>query len=514
MVDIYPCARYTIHMYGDTKTAYDRLIQEHESPDALLDAIICGDKPIMTTTTETRTDLSRVKALDSRLTDQYNDVLKIESHLTRQLVSFQANKARPGYRWYKYKEAFSAALVEYFLRKYNVTSGTILDPFAGAGTTLFAASAIGLDAEGIELLPVGGEIFRARKQLERDRVGESLDVLRKWIEKRPWKNGQIVERLPSLRITDGAYPTETEKAIGRYIAACRKEGNEAASLLRFALMCILEVISYTRKDGQYLRWDYRSGRRVGKKPFNKGDIRAFDEAISSKLNEIRHDVVHNADSFFTKQTHVGRIHLHEGSCLYIMQTLPDASYDAIMTSPPYCNRYDYTRTYALELALLGVDEEHIRHLRQEMLSCTVENRSKDLLALNPQWTKAVNAADEQDLLQNILKYLDEQKIQGTLNNNSIPRMVRGYFYEMACVIYECARVLKRGGLMFMVNDNVRYAGAPVSVDLILSDIANKLGFIVDKILVLPNGKGNSSQQMGKHGRETLRKCVYVWRMTR
>jgi len=197
-----------------------------------------------------------------------------------------------------------------------------------------------------------------------------------------------------------------------------------------------------------------------------------------------------------------------------MQTLPDASYDAIMTSPPYCNRYDYTRTYALELALLGVDEEHIRHLRQEMLSCTVENRSKDLLALNPQWTKAVNAADEQDLLQNILKYLDEQKIQGTLNNNSIPRMVRGYFYEMACVIYECARVLKRGGLMFMVNDNVRYAGAPVSVDLILSDIANKLGFIVDKILVLPNGKGNSSQQMGKHGRETLRKCVYVWRMTR
>jgi len=29
--------------------------------------------------------------------------------------------------------------------------------------------------------------------------------------------------------------------------------------------------------------------------------------------------------------------------------------------------------------------------------------------------------------------------------------------------------------------------------------------------VLPNGKGNSSQQMGEHGREELRKCVYVWR---
>ncbi|MFO7631204.1 MAG: site-specific DNA-methyltransferase, partial [Caldilinea sp.] len=61
------------------------------------------------------------------------------------------------------------------------------------------------------------------------------------------------------------------------------------------------------------------------------------------------------------------------------------------------------------------------------------------------------------------------------------------------------------------NDNVRYAGASVSVDLILSAMAESLGFIVDKVLVLPNGKGNSSQQMRQHGREALRKCVYVWR---
>lgn len=63
----------------------------------------------------------------------------------------------------------------------------------------------------------------------------------------------------------------------------------------------------------------------------------------------------------------------------------------------------------------------------------------------------------------------------------------------------------------MVNDNVRYAGASVSVDLILSAMAEELGFEVETILVLPTGKGNSSQQMGEHGREALRKCVYVWR---
>ena len=37
-------------------------------------------------------------------------------------------------------------------------------------------------------------------------------------------------------------------------------------------------------------------------------------------------------------------------------------------------------------------------------------------------------------------------------------MVKGYFFEMACIIQECSRVLKPGALLFMVNDNVRYSG--------------------------------------------------------
>ena len=146
-----------------------------------------------------------------------------------------------------------------------------------------------------------------------------------------------------------------------------------------------------------------------------------------------------------------------------------------------------------------------------MLSCTVENRAKDLLSMNPCWHPAITAADEQPLLQRILAYLDDQRQLELLNNNGIPRMVRGYFYEMACVIAESARVLKQGAPLIMVNDNVRYAGASVSVDIILCELAAKLGFEVQSVMVLPNGKGNSSQQMGAHGRDPLRKCVYIWR---
>ena len=243
-------------------------------------------------------------------------------------------------------------------------------------------------------------------------------------------------------------------------------------------------------------------------------LASFSKAISLKIKEIIEDLQPTIrQSNFLPTSHItrGSIKLYQGSCLQVMPTLPSNSYDAVMTSPPYCNRYDYTRTYALELALLGIDDKGLLNLRQDMLSCTVENRVKDLLKINPQWGLAIESAERQTLLQSILRYLEEQKTKGSLNNSGIPRMVRGYFYEMACVISEAARVLKPGSHLFMVNDNVRYAGASISVDLILSSLAENLGFNIENILILPNGKGNSSQQMGVHGRDELRKCVYVWR---
>jgi len=462
---------------------------------------------------EQQAALTEIDTLDSKLMQHFHSKIRVQPALTRQLVSFQANKPMPTYRWYKYKEAFSASLIEILLSKYGIASGKLLDPFAGSGTALFAASGAGIDADGIELLPVGQQIILARECLDREFTKDDFNSLKRWGTERPWCQSKVRIPLSELRITAGAYPKQTFELIEQYMGAWQRENDRVQSVLRFALLCVLESIGYTRKDGQYLRWDYRSGRRLGTRPFNKGEILNFDKAICSKINEICSDLEAGKDTseLFSIKVLQGDIRLFCGSCLDVMPELSENSYDVVVTSPPYCNRYDYTRTYALELALLGIGEKEISRLRQEMLSCTVENRAKDLLKINPAWRNAIAAADSQELLQAVLRYLEEEKAEGRLNNNGIPRMVRGYFYEMACVIGECARVLKPNVLLFMVNDNVRYAGASISVDMILSNIAEKLGFNIENILVLPNGKGNSSQQMGKHGRDPLRKCVYVWR---
>ena len=389
----------------------------------------------------------------------------------------------------------------------------MLDPFAGSGTALFVAGGLGMKAEGIELLPIGRTIIETRQIIEGGLDNKAIKRLAFWRDKRPWRQITSAKPISELRITRGAYPAETLEAIGCFLKASEQEDKRVKAVLLFALLCILESVSYTRKDGQYLRWDYRAGRSHGRKIFDKGEIFSLEKAITHKLHEFISDLrsAEQPEDLFRTTPTKADVRLYGGSCLEILPRLSTESYDCLITSPPYCNRYDYTRTYALELALLGVDERGMRKLRQEMLSCTVENRAKDLLAMNPKWNRAILAADVQALLQSILAYLDSQKDLGVLNNNGIPRMVRGYFYEMACVIAECARVLKRGAPLMMVNDNVRYAGASIPVDIILSEVAEQLGFRAEQILVLPNRKGNSSQQMGAHGRKALRKCVYIWR---
>lgn len=452
--------------------------------------------------------------LDNLLEQKFSDKLIICRDLSRLLVSFQGNKNRSSYRWYKYKEGFSASLVDYLLNENGLENGKVLDPFAGSGTTLFVATERSLNADGIEILPISQELIKKRIALENDFSENDAFEIEKIIQSKIWQTVENKISLNELRITRGAYPPETKENIEKYLSFLVNEKREnIRNVLELALFCVLESISYTRKDGQYLRWDDRSGRREGvKKPFDKGNIPDFATAIDLKVKEIVNDLLgKTSGSLFQNNLQRGEINLFEGSCLEIMPTLSADYYDALITSPPYCNRYDYTRTYALELALLGIDEKGLTDLRQSLLSCTVENKAKDLLNINPKWKTAIEVADNQKLLQEILKYLENEKEEKRLNNTGILRMVRGYFYEMACVIAESARVLKPNAPLIMVNDNVRYAGVSISVDLILSDFAENLGFEVEKIMVLPNGKGNSSQQMGEHGREVLRKCVYVWR---
>ena len=200
--------------------------------------------------------LREIDHLDKQLQHHFQTKFLVQPALTRLLVSFQANKTRPIYRWYKYKEAFSASLVELLLEKYRLNQGKILDPFAGSGTALFAVSDLGLDADGIELLPIGQQIIETKKVLNSEFISDDLIRLKTWLSSQRWKQNDQECCLPEFRITKGAYSTEHKRAIQQYLGACYQENQRVRKVLLFS-MRLKSLAHYTpivRNQGHCARF--------------------------------------------------------------------------------------------------------------------------------------------------------------------------------------------------------------------------------------------------------------------
>ena len=151
------------------------------------------------------------------------------------------------------------------------------------------------------------------------------------------------------------------------------------TMISLACMSVLESVSFTSKDGQYLRWDSRSGKRV-RTSTQKKSVLPFTTAISNRLDEMCEDI-----EVLKEQYGRGFPELINGSSFDHLRVVPRGSIDMVVTSPPYANRYDYTRIYALELAWLGYDDAAIKELRQRMLSATVEEQIQEQLAVQHIW---------------------------------------------------------------------------------------------------------------------------------
>jgi DNA modification methylase len=461
------------------------------------------------------------------LEQQYADLLEETARFDRRWVSYQGNKGEILHSWMKYREGFSAQLVECLLDEFDIHPGdTILEPFSGSGTTLLVAKSRGINSVGIEILPVCHLAWDAKSLVFDYDLDELNRIYETIVEVSPH---QPMAAFPHLAITDGAFPQETENELMFFTHWVEQlnVSEEAKLLLRLVLTSILEEVSYTRKDGQYLRWDSRSRKMQqrnesrtarGKKPIkgmHKGDLPAVKEVFLRAFATIMADI----GELQGRPGPESRQKLIKGSTLTTLPILEEDRFDSVITSPPYCNRYDYTRTYALELAYLGVGEEGVRELRQSQLSCTVENRSKTnslrshytSLGQLDRYERIMGAVLGNPVFNEINRALWLRWKRGQINNRGILPMVKGYFIELSFVFAEILRTCRSGACVAFVNDNVRYGGEVIPVDLLSTNLAETLGFEPVKVYVLPQRKGNSSQQMGRFGREALRKSITVWK---
>ena len=231
-------------------------------------------------------------------------------------------------RWLKYKEGFSAELVQALLA--HTSAKTVLDPFSGSGTSALTASSLGMRGTGIELMPLGNmaarAIIAASNGLQYDEYARASNGLIDALSADIYDDALLFPHVP---ITEHAFPEDTEKDLAKareYISGIAD--SSLSTILTLACVSVLEEVSYTRKDGQFLRWDPQSGRKVSRK-LHKASLPRLSEALRRRLDEIAEDLPS------LKQKYGGSIpEFIDGSSLTELRKMPAESFDAVVTSPP------------------------------------------------------------------------------------------------------------------------------------------------------------------------------------
>lgn len=394
------------------------------------------------------------------------------------LVTYVPNKKEPIYNWFKYKEGFSKALIERIFDCWQVPEGElVLDPFAGCGTTLLAAKDLGYEAVGTDILPVA--VFVTKVKIDDSYDLAEIDRAIKKLGKE--KYSEPKSSFPAVAIINKAFPDFVQRELLFYKEKILECPAPVRNFLLLGLLSILEEVSYTSKDGQFLRLV----------PKNIPPVR---ETLLRQLQKMYFDLLQRDGQLFKRKKGKATILPSDARQLCLPKRY-DGKIGIVVTSPPYLNRYDYSRTYALELCTLFVqDFEGLRKIRHSLLRSHIESKESEQKVLK------IPALTE------ILSNLEGKE----LNNDRIPIMIRGYFEDMNLVLAGLYKTLKPGGLIVLVVANARFEGEMVPVDLLLSEIAESYGFRTEKIWIT-RYKGNSSQQMGKYGRVPVRESIVFWR---
>jgi hypothetical protein len=263
----------------------------------------------------------------ARLEKKYRDLLQVRPE-ARRLVTYVLNKDVPVYNWFKFKEGFSRQLVVELIAQFQLTrKDFVFDPFAGCGTTLLTCKELGIAAAGIDVLPTSAFVAKVKLLDWRD-----LDQLLSAVQQLmaiPFREPRI--SWPNVRIINLAFTPEVQSQILFFKEEIDKFAPPIRDFLMLGLLSILEAVSRTSKDGQFLRLVEKSS-----PPVVRDALRAILSTMISDLSQ-QQQILFKAGKV--------RANVSQGDARD--ERWAEQHHEriaAIITSPPYLNRYDYSRT--------------------------------------------------------------------------------------------------------------------------------------------------------------------------
>ncbi len=404
------------------------------------------------------------------------------------VVGATANKLlfedRAAHDWYRFVLSYPPHLVRDYLNRFEIGGrDLVLDPFCGTGTTLVECKKLGIRSAGLEANPVAhfaastktrwdlnpNDLLSASKKIaaaaEREidaslGPGASLPLFAKGASQQPPHLRTLSKELAKLILTNSISPLPLHKSL-ILIDHLRKAAVNLGEHMRLAMAkALVSSIS-----------NLHFGPEVGVRGF-KQDV----DVTEAWLSEVR-IIAQDLADLSAKRDAEASVHLADARSASIY--LNPRSVAAVITSPPYPNEKDYTRTTRLEGVLLGFIQS------KEDLRAT----KKTLVRSN---TRSVYVADDDDKwiagipeVARIAEAIERRRIEMGKTSGferQYHRVTRLYFGGMARHLAELKKVLKPGArLAYVVGDQASYLRVMIRTGQILAQIAQHLGYAVDSI---------------------------------
>lgn len=387
--------------------------------------------------------------------------------------------------WYRFVLSFPPHLVRDYLNVFGAgSSETILDPFCGAGTTLVECKKLGIPSIGIESNPMAyfasavkinwsvdpAELSDYADEVIATAVEDSdLNGLDDWnglpLFQGNGRSGQHLRTLPPeqarLLLRDSISPAPLHRALV-LLDAIDTCGNP--QFRKYGRLALANALVHRISN---LKFGPEVG--VGHVKDDAPVLDAWLDCIRSIVRDIR--LVGDGNGVPSDAL--------KADSREVYRTLEPASVDAVITSPPYPNEKDYTRTTRLESVLLGLirNRQDLRSLKQGLV------RSN---------TRSVYKADTDDRevsdhaeIQHIASSIERRRVE--LGKTSgferlYPRVTQLYFGGMARHLASLRPALKpRARLAYVVGDQASYLRIMIRTGNLLADLARSLGYRVNGI---------------------------------
>lgn len=397
--------------------------------------------------------------------------------------------------WYRFVLSFPPHLVSDYIDRFGLNENSrVLDPFCGTGTTIVECKKQGVEAIGIESHPMlhfAGNVKINWSPDSKKLLEHAHKIAFATAQKLSnCKNNNHCFALPEdkikLLLKDSISIIPLQKTLA-LIETINESGNKTFQAHEKLALAKALVFSIS---------NLRFGPEVG-----IGKHKVDSPVIDLWLNEVK-AIAQDLESLQASENTNSKI-FHADSRA-AQDFLELESIDACITSPPYPNEKDYTRTTRLETVLLGFisDKSELQLLKKGLLRSNTRTIYKG--DRDDEWIK--NNSEVKMLAAEIeSRRIELGKTSGFERLYS--RVVELYFGGMTRHLANLRPSLRSGAkLAYVVGDQASFFRIPIRTGKLLANIADSLGYEVVDIELFRSRFSTATK-------ETLREeCIILrWR---